>query len=80
MSQNIEPEVKIVPVDVEVLAYDPKSIKESIDRCKQNIETYHVAEAQQLKEIEWLEGILASRHDLEAQGISLEDLKKRSRR
>ena len=73
---EFEPEVKMVPVDLEVLAYDPKAIKESIDRCKKNIETYEVAAAQQVTEIEWLEGILARRHDLEAQGISIADLKK----
>lgn len=76
MSDNPEPEVRMIPVDVEVLAYDPKSIKESVDRCKQNIESYEAAKSQQVKEIEWLEGILARRHALEAQGISIESLKR----
>ena len=78
MSEMPEPEVRMIPVDVEVLAYDPKSIKESVDRCKQNIETYETAKSQQLKEIEWLEGILARRHELEAQGISIASLKRGS--
>jgi hypothetical protein len=76
MSENPEPEVRMIPIDVEVLAYDPKSIKESVDRCKQNIETYETAKSQQLTEIEWLEGILARRHELEAQGISIDSLKR----
>jgi hypothetical protein len=76
MSQNNEPEVRMIPVDVEVLAYDPKSIKDSIDRCNQNIESYEMAKDLQVKEIEWLEGILTRRHDLEAQGISIESLKR----
>jgi hypothetical protein len=76
MSENIEPEVKMVPMDVEVLAYDPKSIKDSIDRCKKNIESYETAKSQQVNEIEWLEGILTRRHALEAQGISIESLKR----
>ena len=73
---EFEPEVKMVPVDVEVLAYDPKAIKESIDRCKKNIESYEAAKSQQVNEIKWLEGILARRHALEAQGISVENVKK----
>jgi hypothetical protein len=75
MSQE-EPEVRMVPMDQEVLAYDPKSIKESIARCEQNIESYESAKEQQVKEIQWLEGILARRHALEAQGISIADLKR----
>jgi hypothetical protein len=76
MTENPEPEVRIIPMDVEVLAYDPKSIKDSIDRCNQNIETYETAKSQQVKEIEWLEGILARRHALEASGVSIESLKR----
>lgn len=75
MSQN-EPEVRMIPIDVEVLAYDPKSIRDSVDRCKQNIESYEAAKSLQVKEIEWLEGILVRRHELEAQGISIESLKR----
>lgn len=79
MDQNPEPEVRMIPIDVEVLAYDPKSIRESVQRCEQNIETYESAKSLQVKEIEWLEGILARRHELEAQGISIESLKKSRR-
>ena len=76
MSQEIEPEVRLIPHDVEVLAYNPKSIRDSINRCKQNIESYENAKVQQLKEIAWLEGILARRRELEEQGISIENLKR----
>ena len=76
MNQNTEPEVRMIPVDVEVLAYDPKSIKDSINRCEQNIESYETAKSQQVKEIEWLEGILARRRELEEQGVSVASLKR----
>ncbi len=76
MNQNKEPEIRVIPIDQEVLAYNPKSIRESIARCEQNIESYETAKAQQLKEIDWLREIIARRRELEDQGISIESLKR----
>lgn len=77
MGQDFEPEVKMIPVDQEVLAYSPKAIKESLERCKKNIATYENAKQQQLQEMDWLKRILARRRDLEDQGISIESLKRK---
>jgi hypothetical protein len=76
MSQNTEPEVRVIPADQEVLAYDPKAISEAVARCEKNIESYEMAKAQQLQEIGRLRGILARRHELEEQGITIESLKR----
>ena len=73
---NSEPVVRAVPIDQEVLAYSPKSIKESIDLCLTYSATYDTAKDQQLKEIEWLKSILTRRRELEDLGISVDDLKR----